>query len=189
MGLTKERERLLISRIQKDDDEQALKELYYSCLPVIGGTIKQYFVELYDSQDWEQEALILCYKTAKRFDLKQGKPFVGFYKVSLHNRAINLIRRGKRKKRLAASDQVYWEDVAPELEQAACLIASPPAPVLDWRDLVESLSMLELEELLLELGYKQAGEIKRQYQVNEMGLRRAKYRVKEKIKLKLRIGA
>ena len=41
MGLTKERERLLISRIQKDDDEQALKELYYSCLPVIGGTIKQ----------------------------------------------------------------------------------------------------------------------------------------------------
>ena len=39
MGLTKERERLLISRIQKDDDEQALKELYYSCLPVIGGTI------------------------------------------------------------------------------------------------------------------------------------------------------
>ena len=31
MGLTKERERLLISRIQKDDDEQALKELYYSC--------------------------------------------------------------------------------------------------------------------------------------------------------------
>ncbi len=117
MGLTKERERLLISRIQKDDDEQALKELYYSCLPVIGGTIKQYFVELYDNQDWEQEALILCYKTAKRFDLKQGKPFVGFYKVSLHNRAINLIRRGKRKKRLAASDQVYWEDVATELEQ------------------------------------------------------------------------
>ena len=52
--------------------------------------------------------------------------------------------------------------------------------VLDWQDLVESLSMLELEELLLELGYKQAGEIKRQYQVNEMGLRRAKYRVKEK---------
>ncbi|MCD5560925.1 sigma-70 family RNA polymerase sigma factor [Lactobacillus delbrueckii subsp. lactis] len=189
MGLTKERERLLISRIQKDDDEQALKELYYSCLPVIGGTIKQYFVELYDSQDWEQEALILCYKTAKCFDLKQGKPFVGFYKVSLHNRDINLIRRGKRKKRLAASDQVYWEDVTPELEQASCLIASPPVPVLDWQDLVESLSMLELEELLLELGYKQAGEIMRQYQVNEMGLRRAKYRVKEKIKLKLRIGA
>ncbi len=65
------------------------------------------------------------------------------------------------------------------------MIASPPAPVLDWQDLVESLSMLELEELLLELGYKQAGEIKRQYQVNEMGLRRAKYRVKEKNQAKI----
>ena len=116
--------------------------------------------------DWEQEkALILCYKTAKRFDLKQGKPFVGFYKVSLHNRAINLIRRGKRKKRLAASDQVYWEDVATGILSRLPLLDRGVRRRLfcTGRIWVESLSMLELEELLLELGYKQAGEIKRQY--------------------------
>ncbi|WP_280515418.1 sigma factor, partial [Lactobacillus nasalidis] len=115
MVLTRERERQLIRLIQEKDDELALRELFASYRPLVGSVISRYFMELYDHQDWEQEALILCYRAAKRFDLKQEKPFAGFYKASLHNRIVNLIRRVKRQKHLAASAQVYWDDAAGEL--------------------------------------------------------------------------
>ncbi|GHW00586.1 hypothetical protein lacNasYZ03_02730 [Lactobacillus nasalidis] len=47
------------------------------------------------------------------------------------------------------------------------------------------MSLLELEELLLQLGQRQSAEICRHYQISETRLKRAKYRVKAKFAQKL----
>lgn len=63
-------EEKLINKAKMGDD-QALKELFFLYKPLVNSILKKYYLHHYDRDDWEQEALIICYESVVVFLVKK----------------------------------------------------------------------------------------------------------------------
>ena len=82
----------LVMRIQKGDDDDAFVILEKKLKPLMYNIYYHHFYYCVELEDFLQEASFLLFYTAKKFDLSRGKPFIAYYKRSLKNYAIQLIR-------------------------------------------------------------------------------------------------
>lgn len=85
-------------------DTEALLLLSKRYVPVAQKLQRQYFIRSYDTDDWEQEALITMHRAAQQYDHRQASSFGAFYRLLLSNRVIDLIRRTQAQKRQPAQE-------------------------------------------------------------------------------------
>ena len=81
------RELELIEKIKLQDSE-ALKQLCNIYQPLIRSISNNYFLRIYDYQDWQQEAMIVCYSCAQSFSRERGS-FAGYFRRRLTRHLCN----------------------------------------------------------------------------------------------------
>jgi len=91
----------LIRQIQAAPDSPALRLLFRRYRPVMVRLQRQYFIPGHDSDDWEQEALLVLHAAAQRFESQRSPNFGSFYRLNLQHRVYDLIRHSQAKKRHA----------------------------------------------------------------------------------------
>lgn len=77
-------------------DSISFTALFKRYLPLVRKLQRQYYFKQLDRDDWEQEAQIVCWKIIKKFDENNGATFGSFFKISLRNRAFDILRREKK---------------------------------------------------------------------------------------------
>ncbi|MBA1394611.1 sigma-70 family RNA polymerase sigma factor, partial [Lactobacillus sp. XV13L] len=144
----------------------------------------RYHVRYYDSQDWDQDALIVCYRAVQKFNDNKGR-FGSYYKTLLTNHAKSLVRYDAAYRRRALTQAISLENAAAEglspLRQNFAQTAAVPLSE-NLKELVAHLSNLELSALLLALGTMKYEEIKRKYHFSRLMLVRARARVLQKMR-------
>ena len=86
----------LVMRIQNGEDEEAFVQLENKVKPLMHMVYYRHFYYCVELEDFIQEASFLLFYTAKKFDFKKGKSFLAYYRKSLKNYAIQLVRREHR---------------------------------------------------------------------------------------------
>ncbi|WP_172188987.1 sigma-70 family RNA polymerase sigma factor [Lentilactobacillus kribbianus] len=82
-----------------EGDSLALKQLFLMYQPVVNSLRSQFFIIGFDKDDWYQEARLVLFHSAQRFNPTKQVTFGSFYKRNLRNRIIDLIRATQAQKR------------------------------------------------------------------------------------------
>lgn len=82
----------LVLKIQNGESEEAFVLLEEKIKPLMYTMYYRHFYYCIEVEDFIQEASYLLFYTANKFDLKKGHVFISYYKRSLKNYAIQLIR-------------------------------------------------------------------------------------------------
>lgn len=116
-----------------------------------------YHLQLFDRDDWYQEALLVCYETCLIFNAARGSKFGSFYKLRLQNRIANLIRQQlafKCRSNVAALSFEHLLDLDPDLEgwlrstmSLLCI-----EEIVETKCYVQQLSPVGLKSLCIVLG-------------------------------------
>lgn len=178
-----EKELELIKKVQKFADGDALKKLCKLYLPMINAVKSKYYLKLYDKQDWEQEALIVCYQSAMDFSEKRGR-FGSYFKKRLNNHAISILRYQLSKGRKANNDTVSWDSLSlvdGGVHEPRTLNMHIPSSVV-YDEWVSRLSDLELTALLINLGKIDEEFVKESLNIDNSTIRRARLRALYKIR-------
>ncbi len=174
-------ENQLVQKI-KSGDELALYELCHLYRPLVNSIKQRYHVRYYDSQDWDQDALIVCYFSALSFDREKGR-FGSYYKVRLVNHANSLIRYNLAYRRKALTEAVSFEKAHSDglhfLHQEKTIVSEVPLSE-SLNALVKSLSYLEINTLLVALGIYRREEVLKRLNVSQLTLTRAHSRLLQK---------
>lgn len=181
--LTEKIEADLIARICHEDDD-ALQELCYYYRPMINAVEKNYFLRHYDHQDWEQDAMIVCYKSAIVYSRKRGK-FGSYFKKRLNNHARTLVRYDLAYRRRAFKESISLEALIENntecIEQpTGCCLEVPISET--YTEFLNSLSALETSALLTILGEADQEKIVKRLKIDRMALLRARSRVLQKLR-------
>lgn len=157
------KEEKLIKKVQAGDD-QALEKLFQLYAPLVNSIVKQFYLHHYDRNDWDQEAMIVCYEAALVFSPQKGK-FGSLYKTKLSNHARTLVRYNMARRR-----QIYSQSIP--LEQANIQGVNEPRrsglsiPIDEtYNNFVNSLSHVELIALLTIIG-----EISTEYAIDHLNI-------------------
>lgn len=175
---TKENE--LIKQVKKGDDE-ALKELFELYQPLVNKVLKGYYLRHYDQNDWQQEAMIICYESAMVYSGQKGN-FAGLYKAKLTNHARTLVRyhtalRRKMYNTSVSLDRAKLQSInEPKLSQLAIPIG------VTYNNFVKSLSRLELIALLTILGEMSIEHVINHLNIEAVKLLRARSRIIKKMR-------
>lgn len=174
-------ELVLIEKVRKKNS-RALKELYQRYLPMVNLVKSRFFIRDYDQDDWQQEAMLVCYETAILW--REGmKSFGSFYKLRLLNHARTLVRYQAAKRRAAFSHATSYEVVVENGMQVDPLTSFAKVPASETMgNLIQGLSLLELFALLETLGIISHEEALERLKISEQSLIRAKSRVVRKLK-------
>ena len=166
----------------KNKNDDALMELIRRYMPLINSIKKRYYVRHYDNDDWDQDALMICYETCCLFDFELNKSFGAFYKTKLSNHARSLLRYELAKRRAPYRTAVSYETASANglvNENSRELSVIPARDI--YNNYLQDLSKMELIATLFLLGLlskEKACELARcdQYQ-----LLQAKGRCKKKL--------
>ena len=171
-------EEKLINKAKMGDD-QALKELFFLYKPLVNSILKKYYLHHYDRDDWEQEALIICYESVVVFSGKKGS-FGSLYKTKLSNHARTLVRYNNELRR-----QIYNHSVS--LDSNLCIqepgrseLITPVKTI--YHEFIESLSRLELIAVLTILGEISVEYVINNLKIEYMQLVRARSRAIQKMR-------
>lgn len=163
-------------------DGAALKELCVRYAPLIMKIKRHYYLRNFDDDDWDQEAMLVCYETACLFDPEKNPRFSSFYKLRLTNHARSLLRYEYAQRRAPYAQAVSYES-AP----AAGLVQEESIEPVEWTDLpadyyeyLMRLSPRELTALRLYLQLPAQAVI-----YNDEQLHQARQRCKKKFKASL----
>lgn len=161
------KEKKLIKQVKRGDDE-ALKELFTLYQPLVNKVLKGYYLRHYDQNDWQQEAMIICYEAAMVYSERKGN-FAGLYKAKLTNHARTLVRYHTALRRRTYNNSVSLEklDLQSINEPKRSELAIPIDDT--YNNFVKSLSRLELIALLTILG-----EMSVEYVINHLNIGAAK---------------
>lgn len=183
-------ENRLVERV-KLGDSVALAQLVEKYKPLIFRIMGQYQLHLYDTDDWLQEARIECYLTAQKFDASTGSRFGSFFKLRFQNSTISKVRQQMAQKRrsncqahsldsiLINKYDLLPSELTTEKDSAECVLA-------DLEAYTRSLSFLEIQALLINLGKKTLTQTLEQYEFEEEALKNAQQRVRTKLRNHLR---
>lgn len=162
----------------------ALKNLCNLYRPLINSVKRKYYVRSYDSQDWDQDAMIICYAAVMNFDQAKGK-FSSYYKTRLLNHAKSLVRYETAYRRKALSQSVSLESaVECGLRPLcnSCSITSEIPMSESLEELVSNLSQMENIALLIVLGVYQSDEVMKRLKISQLALARARARLFRKMR-------
>lgn len=183
MQLTEAYEQELIGQVQAGNDD-ALIKLCYFYRPLINSVKQKYFVRFYDSQDWDQDALIVCYQAAMSYEQDKGK-FGSYFKIRLHNHAKSLLRYDMAYRRRAFAQATSLEAAAAKgiepLHQETTQLAEIPISE-KFTELCAQLSDLEIKTLLIVLGVWHQEEVLQKLQIEQITLVRARSRLMQKMR-------
>lgn len=174
-------EKELIKRAAKKDDE-ALKKLVELYNPMISGLRKTYFLRDFDSNDWNQEALIVCYEAACEYESNKGK-FSVYFRSRLKNRMMTLVRFYMAERRKG-----YIQSVSLERLQEICgdIVQKEEHIIIQssinefGNEFLNDLSELELLAFLSIMGLADDKEIIEERRLDNKQLARAKSRIRNK---------
>ncbi|WP_283678028.1 sigma-70 family RNA polymerase sigma factor [Lentilactobacillus sp. Marseille-Q4993] len=144
----------LIEKVTQKDDE-AFAQLFKQYYPVVNKLRTEYYVNGMDNDDWDQEARIIMYRAARKFDPNYRSNFGSFYSRLLKHRIFDLIRRHNAQKRLPAeplvsidSDESYYEatveDPRVNCPEGTTVMKDTLANVLDQCTPLERDALLEI---------------------------------------------
>lgn len=133
----------------------------------------------YDHDDWEQEALIICYESVLVFSDKKGK-FGSLYKTKLSNHARTLVRYNTALRRQVYSHSVSLDNNLRIQEPKRSELLTPVK--MTYQDYVKSLSRLEAIALLTVLGEISVEYVVNNLEIEYMQLVRARSRAIHKMK-------
>lgn len=173
----------LIRQIKIGEDD-ALKHLFRMYKPLICNVKRKFHVRYYDSQDWDQDALIVCHASAMSFDQSKGK-FGSYYKTRLTNHAKSLIRYDSAYRRQALTQSISLEvanenGLRPFYQNYS---RTPEVPLSDsFTQLIKNLSNLEIMALLVVLGKYKREEAASLLKINQVSLIRAHSRLVRKMR-------
>lgn len=173
----------LIKKVQKSADGIALQELCELYRPMINAVKSKYFLKLYDEQDWDQEAMIVCYQSAMDFLEKRGN-FSSYFKRRLNNHAISILRYQLSQRRKADNDSVSWDNLLlteGSVHEPKTLSSHIPNSIV-YDEWVSKLSDLELTALLISLGKIDEEFVKRSLNLDQQTINRARFRAFKKIR-------
>lgn len=169
----------------KSGQTDALRKLCFLYRPLIANIKKKYHFRSYDNQDWDQDAMIICYLAVKDFDQKKGN-FASYYKVRLVNHANTLLRREMAYRRKAWAQAISFEAAATKgmnpIRRPETFLPEVPLSI-KLAELVNKLSILEVTALLIILGLCQPEQIIKDWQILPMTLVRARSRLLQKARL------
>lgn len=171
---------LIIQVKNKNDD--ALRELMSRYMPLVNNIKKRYYVRHYDSDDWNQDAMMICYETCCLFNFELNKSFGAFYKTKLSNHARSLLRYELAKRRAPYRTAVSYEaaNAAGMVKEEGRELSITPGKDI-YKNYLKDLSRMELITTLFLLGLvskKQACEIAK---CSDYQLLQAKGRCKKKL--------
>lgn len=174
-------EEILIQKV-REKDNRALEQLYQKYLPLVNQLKARYYLRDFDADDWEQEALLVCYETAILWH-PGGRSFGSFYKLRLLNHAKTLIRYQTAKRRAAFTHAASYDLIIENGVQLDPLTSFSKVPASEsWEKLLARLSQLELLALQESLGLIDQERLLQLGQLNEASLARARSRVVRKLK-------
>lgn len=145
---------------------------------------RKYYLRLYDEQDWEQEAMIVCYQSALDFSTKRGR-FGSYFKRCLNNHAISILRKQLSAKRIINNNSVSWEKI---LFDGSNMVQEPKSidfnlpTSASYEEWLAELSDLELASLLINLGKVDEEYVKTSLGVTSKTISRARFRAFQKIR-------
>ena len=172
----------LIQRV-KENDDLALLLLFERYKPMITAVTKRYFIRNLDENDWNQEALIVCYESAGLYDFERGTTFGTFFRLRLQNRAKNLLRFELAKRRALYASAISYEALKergqisdPSYEQA-----SLPTSI-ELSNFIQTLSQLEVIALTVITGLVDLDQASMTAQVPPETIKRAIARTRIKMR-------
>lgn len=174
-------EKDLIKKAAKKDGI-ALKKLVELYNPMISGLRKTYYLRDFDSSDWNQEALIVCYEAACEYTSDKGK-FSVYFRSRLKNRMMTLVRfyMAERRKGYMQSVSLEWlQEMCSELVQKEEHIIIQSSINEFGHEFFKNLSELELLAFLSIMGLADDKEIIEEWQLDDKQLGRAKSRIRNK---------
>lgn len=168
-----------------------LSKIYQQYRPLVLSICKRYYFRLYDKDDLHQEAMLVCFKSLKSYNINHQISFGAFYKLNLERHFCSLLRREKSQKRIldssATSYEQYLEDTAGEVRDNATVYSYDIEGALfskvGFQNILSQLSNFEKDVLHIHLTtHKNAQEI-----ANELGVKIDKiyctfYRIRKKLK-------
>ena len=180
----------LVLKLEERQDEEliflvkkgssvALTELMKRYQGVVINVQKRFYLRSYDYQDWNQDSLLVCYQSCKKYDFEKGGKFGAFFKTNLINHACSLLRHEMAKIREPYRRALSYElmlDVGRIQEESALLQVVPNNKIFE--EYVLSLSELERLALLHHLGKLDKKELGK---VTKSQLQQAKHRCKKKL--------
>lgn len=165
-----------------EGNEQALLELFEMYRPLVENSKSLFWIRDYDAQDWNQEALIICYEAVQTYDQSKGK-FGAFYKKLLHNRAITLLRYSRAKRRVGDEMAISLEYIQEYENIKMDMICILDHYQYDQNEsALSKLSHLELTSFKILMGILTYEEAMHNLDYSLLQLKRAEDRVYHKLK-------
>ncbi|QNQ81863.1 sigma-70 family RNA polymerase sigma factor [Lactobacillus sp. PV037] len=163
----------------RERNSEALKELMKRYQGVAINVQKRFYLRSYDYQDWNQDSLLICYQSCKKYDFERGGKFGSFFKTNLVNHACSLLRHEMAKIREPYRKALSYELMVDDgiiQEEGSLLQLIPNSKILN--EYVSSLSGLEVLALLHHLGKLDEDKLT---EVTKSQLQQAKHRCKKKL--------
>lgn len=176
----------LVAKVVKKDND-ALQELTRRYMPMINNIKSRYYIRHYDHDDWNQDAMLICYEACCLFDQKKNSNFGAFFKTKLSNHARSLIRYEMAKQREPYTNAVSYEAINAAgmvNEESVELSVTPMREIFD--KYVKDLSQLELATLLFLLGNLSQEKVYQQAKCDHYQLLQARSRCKNKLTKQLK---
>ncbi|KRL09488.1 sigma-70 family RNA polymerase sigma factor [Lentilactobacillus otakiensis DSM 19908 = JCM 15040] len=83
-----------------NEDEAAFEKLFAKYYPIVRKFHREYYINGCDKEDLDQEARIVLFRTACRFEPARKCSFGTFYRHNLRNRVVDMIRVNNAQKRI-----------------------------------------------------------------------------------------
>ena len=176
----------LIRRVKEEQDMDALHELVERYRPLINGAKLNFFIRNFDHDDWEQEALIMCYQSCCTYDEKRANSFGAYYRTKFYNHLRSLLRYELAQKRTSFTKAISYDNVVHKnliKEEVEEMHITPRKEM--YQKFINKLSekeVIALKVFLGELAIEEASK-KTNYSTNQ--LLQAKARCKAKMRKEL----
>lgn len=176
----------LIRRVKEEQDTIALRELVNRYRPLINGAKLNFYLRNFDQDDWEQEALIMCYQSCCTYDEERTENFGAYYRTKFYNHLRSLLRYELAHKRTAFSKSISYDNVVQKnliKEEVEEMHITPRKEM--YQKFIKKLSEKELIALKIFLGEITIEEAQSKTKYSRYQLLQAKARCKTKLRKEL----
>lgn len=184
MGINKN-ELTLIRAVQESGESEALQFLVDKYQPMIWATVNRFYLRMFDRDDWQQEARIVCYQSCLLYETQHDCQFGAFFKLRFDHHVRNLVRAElalKRKSNLksVSLDEMMIAETLPGFTIPAER-KSRALPDFDWSEYLKRLSEFELQGFKVLANLQDWQAVCSEFNCDEVQLKRAIARCKRKL--------
>lgn len=176
-----------VQAVQNSGDSHALELLVHKYQPMIRAAAQRYYLRLFDDDDWQQEARIVCYQTCLLYQDQYHCQFGAFFKLRFDHHVRSLLRHELALKRRIDQQSISWETttVSEPVAPFDAGIRDPELAGFDFPAFLASLSYFELQAFKVVTQQLSLEAACRQLNCEEQQLKRGMERCKLKLKAAL----